>query len=395
MSELWEAGQVSGVEALPASGRGRVAVPAGEVARLYGLGLTMGEVARVCGASQWVIASRLDEAGTPRRAPGHDAGLPLSRAVASYGADPGLLGGLAAGLGVPADVISGRAARPARRGRGRSRPDVPVREVADLYRAGWTAEQIAGTYCTARSTILLRLEAARVARRPKSLPASFPAGQAARRVRDDGVSFAALGREYGISAGTVAYHVKARGVAAAVHAPRVLRGVPAADLAALYETGVSLAQIAARYRVSRWAVTARLDAASVPRRPPCPPHGGSAFPVDEAAGLYTAGASLTELAARYGTGAPSVWRRLTAAGVAMRPAGGRRIILPVSQAAGLYEAGATITELAQRYGVCWTVIYNRLTEAGTVLRRKKGGYKQVDTALMTALARQLGLETLP
>jgi DNA-directed RNA polymerase specialized sigma24 family protein len=52
--------------------------------RLYGLGLTMAEIAGVYGVSAWTIASRLDRAAVPRRRRGSQARLPVQKAVRSY-----------------------------------------------------------------------------------------------------------------------------------------------------------------------------------------------------------------------------------------------------------------------------------------------------------------------
>jgi lambda repressor-like predicted transcriptional regulator/transposase-like protein len=369
----------------------RKAVPAGEAARLYRLGLTMGEIARIYGVSAWVIGSRLDEAGVRRRAPGGRRSLPLDRAVRSYRRQPGQLGELAAGLGIDPQLIVDRAAQPApaQRGQGTYRADVHAADVAGLYRAGWTVTQIAGKYGTAANTILNRLESAGVARRPKSLPAVFPAGEAARRVREEKATFAGLAREYGVSDGAIRYHMTARGIAAAVHAPRVLRGVPPAGIALLYQAGLTLGEVAALHGVSRWVIAARLDEAGVARRPAVKP-----LPVAEAAAWYERGDSLAALGTRYGMHASTVSGKLTAAGITLRPPGGRRIAIPVGEALELYAAGRTMAQLAGQYGVCETVIYNRLTEAGAPIRRKTD-FKQVDAGLLAALAARIGVGALP
>jgi uncharacterized protein (DUF433 family) len=383
--------------ARPTSGK-RV-VPVGEVARLYRLGLTMTEIAPVYQVSEWVIAARLDRAGVRRRTPGDQAELPVDRAVRSYRRRPHLVAELAAALGVSAQIIVDRSCKPGprQRGQGRHRADVRATEVADLYRAGWTVKQIAGKYGATKTTILNRLDEAAVPRRPKSLPAVFPADEAARRVCEEGASFAGLAREYQVSAEAVRYHMAARGVPAAVHAPRVLRGVPATDLAGLYVGGLTLAQIAGTYGVSRWVISDRLDSVGVPRRPPegIQRRQQKPLPLAEAASLYEDGASLAVLAAEYEMSASAVWSRFTAAGITMRPPGGHnRIPIPVDEAVALYAAGHTMAQLAARYGVCETVIYNRLTEAGAPIRHKTGNFKQVDAALLAALARQIGLEAL-
>lgn len=365
--------------------------PAAEVARLYRLGLTMGEIAGIYQVSPWVIGSRLDEARVRRRPPGGQDGLPVGRAVRRYRSRPHLLGELAAGLGIDPQLIVDRAARPspAERGQGTYRADVRAADVVGLYQAGWTVKQIAGRYRVTTSTVLRRLDAAGVARRPKSLPAVFPADEAARRVREEKASFAGLAREYGVSDDTIRYHMTARGVTAAARAPRVLLGVPPADIALLYQAGLPLGEIAALHGVSRWVIAARLDAAGAARRP-----AGKPLPVAEAAVWYERGDSLAALGARYGMHASTVHGKLTAAGITLRPPGGRRIPVPVEEAAALYAAGRTMAQLAGQYGVCETVIYNRLTEAGTPIRRKTD-FKQVDTGLLAALAARVGIGALP
>jgi lambda repressor-like predicted transcriptional regulator len=382
---------------LPANGRS--VVPAGEAARLYRLGLTMGEIAAIYGVSEWVISARLDLAGVRRRRSGGQTVLPVERAVRRYRREPHLLAELAAGLDISPQLIVDRSLRPEprERGQGRYRADVRAADVADLYRAGWTIKQIAVKYGAAETTIWNRLEHAAVPRRPKSLPVVFPADEAARRARAEEASFASLARDYGISIDAMRYHMAARGVPAPVHAPRVLRGVPATDLAELYAGGLTLAQIAARHGVSSWVIGNRLDRIGVPRRPSAwMPRGQRIpLPLDEVTGLYAGGASLADLAARYQVSRWTVGSRLAEAGITLRPPGGHnRIPLPVDELVALYAAGQTMAQLAARYGVCQTVIYNRLTEAGAPIRHTAGNFKQVDAALLETLARQIGLEAL-
>lgn len=70
----------------------RKPVPASEAARLYRLGLTMGEIAGIYQVSAWVIASRLDQAGVRRRTPGTRRSLYHGRhlSYAALGANPGV-----------------------------------------------------------------------------------------------------------------------------------------------------------------------------------------------------------------------------------------------------------------------------------------------------------------
>jgi len=390
-----------------APGGKRKAVPAGEVARLYRLGLTMPEIAAVYGVSAWTVAARLDQAGVPRRrASNRRTVLPVERAVSRYRKQPHRLGELAAELGVSVQLIADRAAQPRRRvpGRPRDRADVPAREVAGLYRAGWTVAQIAAKYQVAASTVLHRLDAAGLARRPKSTPVPFPVEEAARRVQQDGTSLAQLARDYQVGVESVRGQLKALGIhAPPCTGPRVLCNVPAAQIAGLYNSGLTIVAIADQYGVSPGIISARLRAAGVTVRQvgrrlrPATPVPATLIPAtnpaptQEAAARYRQGAALTKLASAYQVSARTMRRELVAVGVSIRPPGGVRIPIPVAEAAQLYAAGQTMRQIAARYGVCETVIYDRLTKADIPLRRKTDR-KQVDPRLLAHLARQIGLD---
>jgi uncharacterized protein (DUF433 family) len=375
----------------------RQAVPVGEVARLYGLGLTMTEIADVYRVSAWTVASRLDRAGVPRRR-AKDRGVvsPLERAVRRYGRQPHRLTELAAGLGISAQLVVDRAAQPERRppGRPRDRADVPAAEVAGLYAAGWTVAQIAARYRVASSTVLRRLDAAGVTRRPKSTPVPFPVAEAARRVREEGVSFVQLARDYQVGVDAVRGQLRARGIQAPLQkGPRVLRDIPTTELAGLYATGLTMAAIATRYGVSAATISARLRAVGVTPRRVTLGRGTSqpaAKPAwaQEAAVRYQHGATVAELAAVYAVSASTVYRTLSAAGVTMRRSGPAPTTVPIREAARLYVAGQTLGQLADRYGVGERIIAERLTEAGVPLRRNTDR-KEVDPALLARLAQQL------
>jgi uncharacterized protein (DUF433 family) len=244
--------------------------PAAEVVRLYGLGLTMAEIVGIFGVSAWTIASRLDGARVARRrrVGGSKARLPVDKAVCSYRRQPHRLGELAAELNISVQIITDRAQRsgPGKRGRRRRRADVPAGQVAGLYQAGWTVGQIAARYQVAASTVLRRLDDAGMARRPTSSPAAFAVEEAARRVQQDGAIFAELARFYQVSVDAVRAQLRARGIAPPPPtSPRVLRGIPAAQLVGLYASGLTMAQIAARYGVSRETISSRLHEPSPAR----------------------------------------------------------------------------------------------------------------------------------
>jgi uncharacterized protein (DUF433 family) len=367
-------------------------VPAAEVVRLYGLGLTMAEIAGIYGVSAWTIASRLDRAGVPRRprTTGSQARLPVEKAVRRYRRQPHRLGELAAELNISAQLLADRAQRSGQGKRGRRRADVPADQVADLYQAGWKVSDIAARYDTAASTVLRRLDVAGVARRPRSVPAVFPVQEAARRVQEEGASFAGLARAYQVSVDVVRARLRAAGIHPPPRTgPRVLRGIPAGQLAGLYADGLSMAQIAARYGVSRETISTRLHAAGVARRQPAKP-----IPTGEAATLYQQDASLKILAARYAVSATTIRRRLASVGVAVRRPGGQRSPIPVQQAAGLYAAGQTVRQLADRYQVSERVIRDRLAEAGTRLRRQRREIKKIATSSLPSMTCFLCLEPL-
>jgi DNA-binding CsgD family transcriptional regulator/lambda repressor-like predicted transcriptional regulator len=377
---------------MPARPVAAQSAPAAEVVRLYGLGLTMAEIAGIFGVSAWTVASRLDGAGVARRrrASGSQARLPVDEAVRRYRRQPHRLGELAAELNISALLITGRAQRPGRVKHGRRRADVPAGQVADLYQAGWTVSQIAARYQVAASTVLRRLDEAGVARRPTSALAVFAVDEAARRVQQDRASFAELAREYQVSVDVVRAQLRARGIAPPPRTgPRVLRGIPAAQLAGEYASGLTVAQIAARYGVSRATISTRLHAAGLAGPRPARP-----VPAGEAAALYRQGASLKTLAGRYAVSAMAIRRHLASAGAEVRPPGGQRAPIPVPEAARLYAEGQTVRQLARRYQVSEQVIRDRLAEAGTPLRRTTDP-KPVDPALLARLARQVGLEAVP
>jgi uncharacterized protein (DUF433 family) len=357
----------------------------------------MTEIADLYRVSAWTVASRLDQAGVPRRRTKDRGSVsPLQRAVRRYRRQPHRLRELAAGLDISAQLIVDRAAQPERRppGQSRDRADVPAAEVAGLYAAGWTVAQIAARYHTASSTVLHRLDAAGVTRRPKSTPVPFPVAEAARRVQQEGARFAQLARDYHVGVDAVRGQLRALGIQPPPQTGlRVLRDVPITQLTSLYATGLTLAAIADRYGVSPTTISARLHAAGVTLRVGAPGRGASRSAARsvwarEVAARYRDGATVTELATAYAVSTSTLYRTLAAAGVAMRRSGPARTPIPVAEAARLYAAGQTLRQLAQRYGVGEQVISGRLTEAGTPLRRNTDR-KPVDPALLTRLARQL------
>lgn len=86
---------------------------------------------------------------------------------------------------------------------------------------------------------------------------------------------------------------------------------------------------------------------------------------------YRDGKSTTKLAANYGLSPKTVARRLRAAGVELRPSGGRWCswkLLDDGLMARRYLEGESTTQLAARFGVSAPTIARHLKAAGVELR---------------------------
>jgi uncharacterized protein (DUF433 family) len=139
--------------------------------------------------------------------------------------------------------------------------------------------------------------------------------------------------------------------------------------AGLYQAGWTVAQIAAKYQVAATTVLHRLDATGAARRPRSTP---VPFPVLEAARrLQQDGTSLAQLARDYHVGVNAVRGQLAARGVHPPPSTAPQVLrdVPAAEITGLYATGLTITALAARYGVCPDTIRARLHTAGMTPRR--------------------------
>lgn len=93
-----------------------------------------------------------------------------------------------------------------------------------------------------------------------------------------------------------------------------------AELIARYEAGATMRELASRFGMARTSVANLLRAEGIRLRPQTKP-----IPLDDAASAYVAGDSLAIIATRYSVSASWLQEQLLAAGVAMRPRrGGRR-----------------------------------------------------------------------
>ena len=103
-------------------------------------------------------------------------------------------------------------------------------------------------------------------------------------------------------------------------AQTLLRPEQVDDLVAEYRSGATLVELAARFGVNRRTVAAHLVRREVPIR------RGSFDPsrIHEAADLYLSGLTLVEVGVKVGAGPQAVRRALASHGIVIRPGGGRR-----------------------------------------------------------------------
>ena len=103
-------------------------------------------------------------------------------------------------------------------------------------------------------------------------------------------------------------------------AQTLLRPEQVDDLVAEYRDGATLVELASRFGVNRRTVAAHLTRRAVPIR------RGSFDPsrIHEAADLYLSGLTLVEVGVKVGAGPQAVRRALASHGIVIRPGGGRR-----------------------------------------------------------------------
>lgn len=146
--------------------------------------------------------------------------------------------------------------------------------------------------------------------------------------------------------------------------------VLAKDVAAHYQAGETVYQIAAHFHVAASTVLRRLYEAGVARRPRSTP---VLFPVEEAIGrVQQDGTTFAQLARDYQVGVDAVRGQLRARGIGAPPLSNPRVLrdIPNSQIATLYRSGLTIAKLAAHYGVSSDTIRTRLLAAGIVARSR-------------------------
>lgn len=91
---------------------------------------------------------------------------------------------------------------------------------------------------------------------------------------------------------------------------------------------------------------------------------------------YREGATLRQVADRYGVSSSHVYRtvRRVAPGI-MRAPGSPRPLAPNEKDRDFveaYSAGATLDEVAERYGVSWRTVYRRIRKVAPWIMRERG-----------------------
>lgn len=99
---------------------------------------------------------------------------------------------------------------------------------------------------------------------------------------------------------------------------RQLQPVEIDELVAGYQAGATVFELAARFGQHRATIGRHLQARGVDTTPPAL----SSMQIEEATELYGAGWSLAKIAKKYGVNDGTVWRRLRAVGVKMRSPNG-------------------------------------------------------------------------
>jgi transposase-like protein len=161
------------------------------------------------------------------------------------------------------------------------------------------------------------------------------------------------------------------------------------EVADAYRAGATVTALATLHGVSASTICRVLDRAGVPRRSRGKRVSGVPGREADVAGAYQAGATIQEIADRYGCSTKPINDALTRAGVTRRPPGRRRRQLgglePAIAAA--YAAGATLAELGREHGVSPKVIADVLEQQG-VSRRQPGRRRRAGGSSTPSAPRQ-------
>lgn len=139
-----------------------------------------------------------------------------------------------------------------------------------------------------------------------------------------------------------------------------------AEVVRLYDTGLSLRQVARQLGVSTKYVYTRLIRAGHERRPARTPE--KQVDVTEIVRLYDSGLSIADVADRLGVSTGLVRDRLRTAGQVTRPGGAHRREFDTVAARQLYESGLTLKQVAAMLGVADATVRARFRETGVPVR---------------------------
>lgn len=245
----------------------RIALPTDRLCELYEAGMGYAAIAGIYGVSEDTVRRRLLEAG-----------VRLRHATEVYPQD---------------------------------RPS-PSR-AAEEYAEGKSQEEIGAHHGVSRSPARDALLRANI--QPRGPSYDIPVDLLAECWRD-GASTQQLADALGVSQATVQ-----RRLGEVVDLHRRRRGLPGAEIAAAYEAGWTIEELARVCEVSIRPISAAVKAAGIKAK------GGNRarpLPVDEMVAMYKAGASLKEVGAAYGVSSDTAKARLVVAGATIRKRGGRK-----------------------------------------------------------------------
>jgi uncharacterized protein (DUF433 family) len=141
------------------------------------------------------------------------------------------------------------------------------------------------------------------------------------------------------------------------------------EVAVAYRAGKTVEALAEQYGVSLSTVCRALDRAGQPRRQQGRRETGVPGREAEIVAAYNAGATIAEIAQRFGCSTMPIREALVRAGVERRGPGRVRAVAGQEAAiAAAYEAGATTAELAALHNVSHRLIARICQEEGVIMR---------------------------
>ena len=270
-----------------------------------------------------------------------------------------------------------------------------IAELRRLYLdEGLTTTAIARQVGMSSGTVWARLKSAGVEFRPRGTLPRLDPDDLRRWYLDEHLSTVEIARRTGTSTSGITSALQRAGIERRPLTGSVLN-IDDATLARIYvDERRSKSDIAEQYQVATWAVTRRLRAAGIRRRPGRPPGGGQVTPdADELRDLYVKRRlTMSNIAARFGVPDPTVRRWLELADIPLRrPAAGQgtRPDTPPQMSPGLLRQwytteGRTTHQIAAELGISRAVVTTAL-HSWRIPTRPPGPSTEPPVVLLDAL----------